>query len=175
MGSDSWFKRITNCSDMIIAYLIKDSAAQGSELQVCLRDIGHEEKDGMLDIQDVGLEGIRERMKEDVGPKLHHMAQQARMKYENTRRKFKERPKWFFRRLRANEMLMKKYDPDHKPSASYKAQLVLNNSGLERKEREKVFKEAKAVWDDKLFEQIILERYEIKHELDCVMINTVPG
>ncbi len=86
------FKRITNCSDMIIAYLIKDSAAQGSELQVCLRDIGHEEKDGMLDIQDVGLEGIKERMKEDFGPKIHHMAQQARMKYENTRRKFKERP-----------------------------------------------------------------------------------
>ena len=89
------FKRITNCSETTLAYLIKDSAAQGSELAVCLQDVGHEAVDGMVDINDLGLEGIKARMQEDFGPKSHHLAQQARVKYENTRRKFKERPKWF--------------------------------------------------------------------------------
>ena len=28
------FQRITNCSDLILAYLIKDSAVQGSELDI---------------------------------------------------------------------------------------------------------------------------------------------
>ena len=98
------------------------------------------------------------------------MAEQARRQYDATRRRFKERPKWFFRRLAQNEQIMRKYDPEHRPSKSCKANQVLFQSGLERKEREKVFKEAERVWDDEVFKTIILDRYETKHEVDCVMV-----
>ena len=83
-------------------------------------------------------------------------------RYEQTRRKFKERPKWFFRRLEMNELQMQKMDPEHKVSSSYKANLIFYNSGLERKEREKVFKEAGGIWDYDTFKRIILDRYEQK-------------
>jgi len=164
------FQRITQCSDMVLAYLIKDSAALGSELDTCLKDISHSGGDGFLDIQDVGLDGIQARMEEDFGPRRHNMAQQARDRYANTRRKFKERPKWYFRRLEMNELQMYKADPDHKVSDSYKANLVFFNSGLERNEREKVFREAGGKWDYVAFKRIILERYDLKHELDCAMV-----
>ena len=55
-------QRITNCSDMILVYLIKDSAAFGSELGARLRDITHTGGDGYTDISDIGLDGIRGRM-----------------------------------------------------------------------------------------------------------------
>jgi len=41
---------------------------------------------------------------------------------------------------------------------------------LERKEREKVFKDAGGIWDYDAFKKVILDRYEMKHELDCAMI-----
>ena len=93
------FKRITNCSDMVLAYLIKDSAVDGSPLSICLKDVSHVGGDGYTDIHDLKLEGIRTRMYEDFGPKRHNMADQARKRYEQTRRKFKERPKWFFQAI----------------------------------------------------------------------------
>ena len=61
-------------------------------------------------------------------------------------------------------------DPDHKVSSSYKANLIFYNSGLERKEREKVFKEAGGIWNYETFKKNILDRYEQKHELDCSMV-----
>ena len=142
MWEDYWeeveaFKRITNCSDMVLAYMIKDSAVDGSPLATCLKDVSHVAGDGYVDIHELKLEGIRTRMYDDFGPKKHNMADQARKRYEQTRRKFKERPKWFFRRLEMNELQMTKMDPDHKVSSSYKANLIFYNSGLERKEREK--------------------------------------
>ena len=69
-----------------------------------------------------------------------------------------------------NELQMQKMDPEHKVSSSYKANLIFYNSGLERKEREKVFKEAGGIWDYDTFKRIILDRYEQKHELDCSMV-----
>ena len=65
------FQRITTCNDMLVAYLIKDSAPTGSPLGVCLQDVGHENGDGVVDIHDLGLEGIKKRMEEDFGPKVH--------------------------------------------------------------------------------------------------------
>ena len=124
------FKRITNCDDLILAYLIKDSAPVGSELATSLRDLSHTGGDGYLDIKEVGLEGVKARMEADFCPKKQHMASQARVTYENTRRRFKERPKWFFRRLEMNEMLMIKADPNHQISTSYKANLVFHNLSL---------------------------------------------
>ena len=102
------FKRITNCSDMVLAYLIKDSAVDGSPLSICLKDVSHVAGDGYIDIHDLKLEGIKARMLEDFGPKRNNMADQARKRYENTRRKFKERPKWFFGRLEMNELNCRK-------------------------------------------------------------------
>ena len=64
-------------------------------------------------------------------------------------------------------------DPDHRVSSSYKANLIFYNSGLERKEREKVFKEAGGIWDYDTFKKIMLERYEQKHELDCSMVESI--
>ena len=69
-----------------------------------------------------------------------------------------------------NELQMQKMDPEHKVSSSYKANLIFYNSGLERKERENVFKEAGGIWDYEEFKQISLDRYEQKHELDCSMV-----
>ena len=68
-----------------------------------------------------------------------------------------------------NELQMQKMDPEHKVSSSYKANLICYNSGLERKEREKVFKEAGGIWNYDTFKKVILDRYEQKHELDCSM------
>ena len=55
-------------------------------------------------------------------------------------------------------------------NSSYKANLIFYNSGLERKERENVFKDAGGIWDYETFNKIILDRYEQKHELDCSMV-----
>ena len=164
------FKRITRCSDMVVAYLIKDSAPQGSELAVCLRDVNHTGENGYIDIHDLGLEGIKKRMKEDFGPKMHNMAHQARHQWESTRRKFKERPAWFFKRLEMNEWLMHKLDPEHKPSSNFRAHLIFHNSGLERKERLKIYEKAEGVFDYDVFKKIILERFSMKHEYDCAMV-----
>ena len=155
----------------MLAYLIKDTAPKNGDLDICLDELSHVAEDGYLDIRDVGLEGIKERMRADFGPKTHLMADQARRNYENTRRKFKERPKWFFRRLERAEGLMNKIDPEHKVSSNFKANLIFHNSGLERREREKVFKEAERKWDYDLFKKIILDRYELKHEMDVTMVN----
>ena len=78
---------------MILAYLIKDTAANGSQLATTLANVRHKSGDGYIDINDIGLEGIKARMFTDFGPKLHNMADKARRRYENTRRKFKERPR----------------------------------------------------------------------------------
>ena len=108
---------------------------------MCLKDVSHVGGDGYTDIHELKLDGIKARMLEDFGPKKHNMADQARKRYEQTRRKFKYRPEClFFRRLEMNEMQMKKMDPDHKVSSSYKANLIFYNSGFERNERETVFK-----------------------------------
>ena len=80
---------------MVLAYLIKDSAVDGSPLSICLKDVSHVAGDGYTDIHELKLEGIRTRMYDDFGPKTHNMADQARKRYEQTRRKFKERPTWF--------------------------------------------------------------------------------
>ena len=53
-----------------------------------------------------------------------------------------------------NELQMQKMDPEHKVSSSYKANLIFYNSGLERKEREKVFKEAGGIWNYETFNKI---------------------
>ena len=49
--------------------------------------------------------------------------------------------------------------------------MIFYNSGLERKEREKVFKEAGGVWDHVALRKVILDRYELKHELDITMVD----
>ena len=165
------FQRMTSCQDVIIAYLIKDSAPPGSELDTCLKDVTHTGEDGYVDIHELGLDGIKARMLEDFGPKPYVMANQAREKFFSTRRKFKERPKWYFRRLRMNKFQMNKADPDFQISDSFFAQMIFYNSGLERKEREKLFQEAEGVWKADLFESLILKRYENKHELDCAMVD----
>ena len=77
------FKRITNCSDMVLAYLIKDSAVDGSPLSICLKDVSHVAGDGYTDIHELKLEGIKTRMYDDFGPKKHNMADQARKKCMN--------------------------------------------------------------------------------------------
>ena len=56
-------------------------------------------------------------------------------------------------------------DPEHKVSSSYKANLIFFNSGLERKERLKLFKEAEGKWDYDKFKEIILREFELKHEI----------
>ena len=65
---------------------------------------------------------------------------------------------------------MNQLDPDHKVSSSYKANLLFNNSGLERKEREKLLKESKHQWDYEKFKEVILDRFETTHELDIAMV-----
>ena len=67
------FKRITNCPDYMLAYLIKDTAQRGGDLDTCLADLSHVAGDGYIDINEIGLEGIKTRMKEDFGPKTHLM------------------------------------------------------------------------------------------------------
>ncbi len=65
---------------------------------------------------------------------------------------------------------MNKMDLEHKVSSSSKADLVFNYSGPECREREKVFKEVGGVWSYEELKRIILDRYELKHELDCSMV-----
>ena len=55
--------------------------------------------DGYTDIHELKLEGIKKIMLDDFGPKKHNMADQARKRYEQTRRKFKERPTCFFQAI----------------------------------------------------------------------------
>ncbi len=105
--------------------MIKDSAVDGSTLSICMKDVSHVAGDGYTDIHELKLEGIKARMLEDFGPKRNTMADQARKRYEHTRRKFKERPQWLFRQLEMNELQMQKADPEHKVSSSYKANLFL--------------------------------------------------
>ena len=83
----------------------------------------------------------------------------------------KERPTWFFRRLKQAEFITSNIDPDHKVSSNYKANLIFNDSNLERRECEKVFKEADRKWDYDIFKKVILERYELKHEMDVTMVS----
>ena len=44
---------------MVLAYLIKDSAPDGSPLSICLKDVSHVGGDGYTDIHDLKLEGIK--------------------------------------------------------------------------------------------------------------------
>ena len=62
---------------------------------MCLKDVSHVGGDGYTDIHELKLDGIKARMLEDFGPNTHIMVDQARKRYEQTRRKFKERQQWF--------------------------------------------------------------------------------
>ena len=50
---------MTRAPDLVVAYLIKDTAKPRSDLANALDHICHDPQDGKLDINDVGLAGIR--------------------------------------------------------------------------------------------------------------------
>ena len=88
----------------------------------------------MKDINDVGLEGVKKLMEIDFRPRMHTMKRQARTQYENVRRKFGERPKWYFRRLDQARARLKRVDPDFVVTPDMEADIIFYNSGLDRTE-----------------------------------------
>ena len=166
----SSFQRMTQCPDLIAAYLIRDSAPKQSDLAHCLSHVCNEPGDGKLDIDSLGLTGIKALMSDDFEPKTHFLASQARQQVMSIHRKFKERPKWYFRRFDIAYARCKRLDKEFQLSEMQLADMYYFNSGLERKDREKMFRESNNKWNSTSFKTYILSHYDTVHELDCHMI-----
>ena len=93
------FRKMTNCPDDTLAYLIKDTATPGTALGQALQDIDFMGRPGHTSIQQFGLQGIKDRMAESFAPDDMVASRETRQTYENCHRKFKEKPISFFRRF----------------------------------------------------------------------------
>ena len=93
---EDWWERVyaiqntINCSDTMLAFMIKHAANKDSELFQTLEHLKH--TDGTLLQQ--GLEGVKKVIKEDYEPSGHLIKVQARNRVRASWRKYKEKPSW---------------------------------------------------------------------------------
>ena len=99
LGECLWFQKVVRGSDDFLALMIKETAEKHSSLAATLEHLKY--SDGTFDV--AGFEGIRACLEEDYAPRGHAIRGKARntLLYR-TFRKFKEKPRWFFRRVEKN-------------------------------------------------------------------------
>ena len=109
--------------------MIKEAADKHSSLASTLEHLKY--SDGTFDT--AGFEGIRRIMEEDYAPRGHAIRVKARntLLYK-TFRKFKEKPRWFFRRVDKNLRALEAKDEGAYVSDDFLAELYLRKCGLSR-------------------------------------------
>ena len=116
-----------SCEDIFLAYMIKENAKKDTELYQTLEHLKH--TDGSLDA--AGLAGVKKLMEEDFAPSGHLMMARSRDRVRESFRKFKEKPKWWFRRFDRYYSIAKTRDPDFLMTPDELATHFLNHSGLD--------------------------------------------
>ena len=90
------FQNILNCSDDFLALMIKHTSGDHPQLSQTLKRLKY--SDGSL--QKAGLAGIKKLIEEDFAPRGHTVKMKVRDRiFTKTFRKFKEKPRWFFKRV----------------------------------------------------------------------------
>ena len=159
------FKTVTDCSDEFIAVMIKDQADRNknTELHSSIYHLRH--SDGTF--KEAGYAGVLKCITEDFAPKGHTLKVKTRERVmKHMYRKFKENPKWWFRR--ADEWIQeaKDQDPDFSLSADQLAEMWLHHSGLSNEEKKEVFKLSGYEHDPAKIRANILQEFENARELD---------
>ena len=157
------FQNILNCSDDFLALMIKHTSSDHQQLSKTLKRLKY--SDGSL--QQAGLAGIKKLIEEDFAPRGHTVKMKVRDRiFTKTFRKFKEKPRWFFKRVEYNLHMCQERDPDMNFSDDFLAHLYLHNCGLSRQEQKEVFDKADRQWDSEKIKQAILDLFDAAHELD---------
>ena len=157
------FQKVVRCDDNFLALMIKETADKHSSLSTTLEHLKY--SDGTFDA--AGFDGIRGCMEEDYAPRGHAIRGKARNTlFYRTFRKFKEKPRWFFRRVDKNLKALDAKDEGTCVSDDYLAELYLHKCGLSRAEQKDIFEKAGGEWDPERIKQAILTYYEQAHELD---------
>ena len=98
---EDWWERVyaiqntINCSDTMLAFMIKHAANKDSELYQTLEHLKH--TDGSLFQQ--GLEGVKKLITEDYAPSGHLIKVVSRDRVRASWRRYKQKPSWWFRRF----------------------------------------------------------------------------
>ena len=157
------FARIVRCDDEFLAHMIKETADKHSSLYLTLEHLKY--SDGTFAA--AGFEGVRYAMEQDYAPRGHAIKMKARNTLlHHTYRKYKEKPRWFFRRVDRNLQAMSTKDEGTYVSDDFLAELYLTKCGLNRREQEEIFEKAGGKWDPDKIREAILTYYEQAHELD---------
>ena len=124
----------------MVAYLIKQTAKPGSELERTMaRFKAHNtdldpEYEFYFDAPEVGLKMVKAVMQEKYGPKGHIIRRQARDNFLGIYRKFREEIKDYLERYDMAKRYWERMDPDYKQPEELFAKQLLWNSGLTREE-----------------------------------------
>ena len=147
------FQKVVKCSDDFLALMIKETADKHSSLASTLEHLKY--SDGTFDT--AGFAGIRRIMEEDYAPRGHAIRVKARntLLYK-TFRKFKEKPRWFFRRVDKHLRALESKDEGTYVSDDFLAELYLHKCGLSRQEHKDVFEEAGGQWDPQKIRDTLL-------------------
>ncbi len=114
-------------------------------------------------------------MREDFTPKGEDLIVEAReYVLHGLYRKYKERPRWFFKRVDAALVRAHKYDPGTCYSDNWLAGVLLHNSGLDKKEKEKVWERCEGYNIPDLIKEAILKPYDTAQELDDRTVSEAP-
>jgi len=159
------FKTVTNCDDDFIAIMIKDQADRNknTELHSSIQHLRH--SDGTF--KEAGYTGVVKCLTEDFAPKGHTLKVKTRERVmKHMFRRFKENPKWWFRR--ADEWIKEAKDQDagFMMSDDQLAEIWLHNSGLNLEEKKEVYKLSNYEHDPQKIRDNILQEYENAREFD---------
>ena len=109
--------------------MIKETAEKHSSLAGTLEHLKY--SDGTFEA--AGFDGIRASMEENYAPRGHAIKVKARQTLlYRTFRKYKEKPRWFFRRVDKNLRALESKDEGTFFSDDFLAELYLHKSGLNR-------------------------------------------
>ncbi len=150
-----------------MAYLTKDTAPEGSELAQSLLHIKHKPRDPNDNIDTVGLSGIQKILEEDFVPNDQNAKIQAYNDLCKLYRKFKERPKFFFRRLDEVFKYHQTLDKDFVFSDTWISAFYMQRCGLSKIERGKIWERVSWKYVPVPIRDAILFLYEKAHETDC--------